>query len=34
MKLGQTDLVQNVNVGFSVGPTCQLGGTDFVRVRA
>ena len=34
MKLGQTDLVQNVNVRIFGGTNMQLGRTDMVRVRA
>ena len=34
MKLGQTDLVQNVNVRIFGGTDMQLGRTDMVRVRA
>ena len=34
MKLGQTDLVQNVNVRIFGGTEMQLGRTNMVRVRA
>ena len=34
MKLGQTDLFQNVNVRIFGGIDMQLGRTDMVRVRA
>ena len=34
MKLGRTDLVQNVNVRVFGGTDMRLGRTDMVRVRA
>ena len=34
MKIGQTDLVQNVNIRIFGGTDMQLGRTDIVRVWA